>query len=148
MTISGGLERLFEIEIANEHIEETGSSRDGASSPGGVNPATLESCLDSIEQGLELEEHGFDTSAVRAELEGLIATHSGNTQVRQFLPVSEWTWGNNTPVWLTPRRTVYFIYRRTADGGTEYLLDKRGRMRAWRSQQAVKAALKRLCKSD
>jgi hypothetical protein len=56
----------------------------------------------------------------------------------------DWTWGNDTPVWLTPRRTVYFIYRRAEGGGTEYLRDKRGRLRIWRSPEAVKAALARL----
>ncbi len=52
--ISPELRRIFEIEIENEHLEETGSSRSGASSPGGANPATLGSVLDSIRQGLEV----------------------------------------------------------------------------------------------
>ena len=56
---------------------------------------------------------------------------------------TEWTWGNDTPVWLKPRRTVYFIFRRI-DGNTEYLRDKRGRVRTWRSQEAVKKALNQL----
>ena len=56
---------------------------------------------------------------------------------------TEWTWGNDTPLWLKPRRTVYFIFRRI-DGNTEYLRDKRGRVRMWRSQMAVKKALNQL----
>ena len=54
--------------------------------------------------------------------------------------MAEWTWGNDTPVWLTPRRTGYFIFRRI-DGKAEFLTDKRGRMRRCYSQNAVKAAL-------
>ena len=54
---------------------------------------------------------------------------------------TEWMWGNDSPVWLKPRRTVYFIFRRI-DGNTEYLRDKRGRVRMWRSQKAVKKSLK------
>ncbi len=60
--------------------------------------------------------------------------------------MTDWTWGNDTPVWLTPRRTIYFIFRRI-DGKAEFLKDKRGRMRKWYSQNAVKAALANLtCK--
>ena len=54
-----------------------------------------------------------------------------------------WTWGNDTPVWRKPRRTVYFIFRRVC-GNVEYLRDKRGRLRTWRSQAAVKKALQNL----
>ena len=53
---------------------------------------------------------------------------------------TEWTWGNDTPPWLKPRRTVYFIFRRI-QGNVEFLGDKHGRMRRWRSQEAVKKAL-------
>lgn len=59
----------------------------------------------------------------------------------------EWTWGNDTPAWRTPRRTVYFIYRRLPDGSDEFLEDRRGRMREWRSQEAVKRALRKLLRS-
>jgi hypothetical protein len=55
--------------------------------------------------------------------------------------MSEWTWGNDTPEWMKPCRTVYFIYRRTEDGGTEYLRDKRSNIRFWKSAGAVKKAL-------
>lgn len=57
--------------------------------------------------------------------------------------MAEWTWGNDTPVWMSPRRTVYFIFRRI-DGKAEFLTDKRGRMRRWYSQEAVKTALANL----
>jgi hypothetical protein len=56
---------------------------------------------------------------------------------------TEWTWGNDAPPWLKPRRTVYFIFRRI-QGNIEYLRDKRGRVRMWRSQKAVKKALNQL----
>lgn len=51
-----------------------------------------------------------------------------------------WMWGNDTPVWMEPRRTVYFIYRRTPQG-VEYYRGKQGRVRTWRSAEAVKKAL-------
>lgn len=53
---------------------------------------------------------------------------------------SQWEWGNDTP----GRRTIYFIYRRMPNGETEYLNDKRGRLRQWKSQEAVKRALRRV----
>ncbi len=81
--ISEGLKRLFTAEIANEHIEETGNSRDGRSSPGGANPATLASCLDSLDQGLELVLN--ESATLRQELENLIAIHGDGTEVRAFL---------------------------------------------------------------
>ena len=61
-------------------------------------------------------------------------------------PDTDWTWGNDTPCWLKPRRNICFIYR-IIHGKVEYLLDKRGRMRQWRSQEAVKKALKKLAGS-
>jgi hypothetical protein len=57
--------------------------------------------------------------------------------------MNEWTWGNDTPVWLKPPRTIYFILRRT-HGKVEFLKDRRGLMRRWYSQKAVKAALANL----
>ena len=62
-----------------------------------------------------------------------------------ILPPEPWEWGNDTPVWLKPRRTIYFIYRRN-NGDTVYLNDKRGRLRQWRSADTVKKALARLLK--
>lgn len=62
--------------------------------------------------------------------------------------IPTWTWGNDTPVWLTPRRTVYFIFRRPSYGGTEFLRSKSGRLRTWRSQEAVRAALRKLTRKE
>jgi hypothetical protein len=58
--------------------------------------------------------------------------------------MTDWEWGNDTPVWLKPRRTVYFIYRLQEGGNREYLRDKRGHLRTWRSQEAVEVALRKL----
>lgn len=60
-----------------------------------------------------------------------------------------WTWGNcMTHVGKPSRpRHIYFIYRRLENGDTEYLNDKRGRLRTWRSREAVIAALRKLVKS-
>jgi hypothetical protein len=77
--ISKGARRLFEVEIMNEHDESTGNSRSGNSSPGGVSPATLESCLDSLEQGLDLP--GYDSDAVISEINALISKLGGETPV-------------------------------------------------------------------
>jgi len=81
--VSRGLMRLFAAEIANEHIEETGDSRDGSCSPGGANPATLASCLDSLDQGLELVPN--ESATLRQELKKLIVIHGTSTGVRTFL---------------------------------------------------------------
>lgn len=80
---SNGLIRLFVAEIANEHDEETGQSRDGASSPGGECPATLSSTLDSVGQGLEID--GEDMNALVAEIMLLIAIHGPDKEVAYFL---------------------------------------------------------------
>lgn len=82
MSLSKGLRRLFEVEIDNEHIEETGCSRSGNSYPGGANPATLESCLDSLEQGLDI---GFDSQKLIKELKSLIRKHGEDTEVLDLL---------------------------------------------------------------
>ena len=60
---------------------------------------------------------------------------------------TDWTWGNDTPVWLKPRRTVYFVFRRI-HGNVEFLRGKRGRVRIWRSREAVKDALCQLDRPD
>jgi hypothetical protein len=52
-----------------------------------------------------------------------------------------WTWGVDSPCWLKPRRTLFFIYRRLPNGDTEYLNDKRGRLRTWATQKEVEAQL-------
>lgn len=90
--LSSGLIRLLEIEILNETDEtgcsrsgETGCSRSGNSYPGGVTPATLASCLDSLRQGLELESEGLNTGKIREELETLIIKVGGNTLASDFV---------------------------------------------------------------
>lgn len=82
--ISEELESLFLDEIDNEHDEETGNSRSGSSSPGGVNPATLESTLDSLNQGV-YDDEDLDVEKMAKQLEALIAEHGGETEVREFL---------------------------------------------------------------
>ena len=61
-------------------------------------------------------------------------------------PDNDWTWGNDSPVWLNPRRTIYFIFR-VLHGNVEYLRGKSGRMDNVPSQEAVKKALKKLNRS-
>lgn len=38
-----------------------------------------------------------------------------------------WEWANDSPVWLNPRRTVYFLIKRVGDQ-IVYREDKRGRV--------------------
>lgn len=83
--VSEDAERLFNDEIDNEHDEETGSSRSGNSSPGGVSPATLESCLDSLNQGLYDDEEDVDVPALKEELNFLIEEYGGDTEAGEFL---------------------------------------------------------------
>lgn len=83
MKLSKGLRRLFEAEIDNEHLEETGQSRDGCSSPGGDNPATLGTTLDSIRQGLELDNEDMDK--LETELLALIKVHSENKELKEVI---------------------------------------------------------------
>jgi hypothetical protein len=64
---------------------------------------------------------------------------------RQFWQTpNEWTYGNDSPVWLKPRRHVFFIYKVLDNGDREYLNDKRGRLRTWRTREAVIKALRKL----
>lgn len=81
--ISEGMRRLFEIEIANEDVG--GVSRSGASSPGGVNPATLGSALDSVQQGLEVDDHDMDL--LEEELEDLIRFYGEDEELADLV---EW----------------------------------------------------------
>lgn len=69
-SVSAGLTYLFEQEILNEK-------------EGGVSPATLESCLDSLEQGLTLEPRA-DTEAVNKELTALITKLGKHTEVEDL----------------------------------------------------------------
>lgn len=57
-----------------------------------------------------------------------------------------WQWANDSPVWLKPRRTVYFLVRHVGDnhedwttGTVEYREDKRGRLIMYSSrEQAIR----------
>lgn len=80
--ISGALARLFRAEIANEEH-------------GGHAPATLDSVMDSIQQGYDTG-HGDDMDAVLLELESLIGRVGGSAEARRFwepgdpIPDREW----------------------------------------------------------
>lgn len=54
-----------------------------------------------------------------------------------------WQVANDTPVWMRPRRTIYFLVRTGANGRMEYLRDKRGRLRTWQTRDAAAAAAAR-----
>lgn len=81
MKLSPKLKRLFEAEFNNEDVG--GRSRDGTSAPGGVNPATLESTLDSLNQGIYESESL--TKKLSTELEKLISRHGEDTPVTDFI---------------------------------------------------------------
>lgn len=81
-THSANINRLFEVEIGNEDCG--GNSRDGGSSPGGANPATLGSALDSVEQGLELS-GDVDMDALKAELRELIREHDEDCELADLV---------------------------------------------------------------
>ena len=50
-----------------------------------------------------------------------------------------WRWANDSPVWLKPRRTVYFLVRDGDDGRTEYRTNKRGHVITYRDrEQAIR----------
>lgn len=87
MRLSANLNRLFECEINNEHLEKTGQSRDGSSAPGGINPATLGSALDSVNQGLDLDAVNMDV--VAQELQSLLDEHGEDAEVRGFMDGAE-----------------------------------------------------------
>lgn len=48
-----------------------------------------------------------------------------------------WEWANDSPVWLKPRRTVYFLIRRHGNGDTEYRKNKRGHVITYRTREQV-----------
>lgn len=81
-THSASMNHLFEVEIGNEDCG--GASRDGGSSPGGVNPATLGSALDSVEQGLELS-GDVDMDVLKVELRALIAEHGADRELADLV---------------------------------------------------------------
>lgn len=80
--ISEGMLRLFEIEIANEDVG--GVSRSGTSSPGGANPATLGTALDSVRQGLEVDD--WDMDLLEEELEDLIRFYGEDEELSDLVP--------------------------------------------------------------
>ena len=52
----------------------------------------------------------------------------------------QWEYANDSPVWLKPRRTLYFLVRRT-DNGVEYRNNKRGNLITYRDrEQAIRIA--------
>lgn len=65
---------------------------------------------------------------------------------RQMLKPNDWRVVNDSPVWLKPRRTVYYLSR-TVNGKREDLEDKAGRLRTWRTREQAQAALSRLLKA-
>lgn len=79
--LSEGIRRLFEIEIGNEDVG--GISRDGSSSPGGANPATLGTALDSVQQGLEVDD--WDMDLLEEELEDLVRSHGDDAELGDLL---------------------------------------------------------------
>jgi hypothetical protein len=54
-----------------------------------------------------------------------------------------WRWAVDSPVWLKPRRTVYFLTREV-EGRTEYLNNSIGRLHTWKTQEVVKKAEKKV----
>lgn len=85
--ISADLQRLFHAEIENEHIDETGCNRSGASSPGGDYPATLQSSLESLKSGLFHDDESMNVTKVSAELQALIKRFGGNAEVKGFVSI-------------------------------------------------------------
>lgn len=51
-----------------------------------------------------------------------------------------WEWAVDSPVWLKPRRTLYFLIRRSdSHGAMEYRRDKIGRLITYRTrEQAIR----------
>jgi hypothetical protein len=53
-----------------------------------------------------------------------------------------WEWANDSPIWLKPRRTVYFLIRHT-DGEVEYRRSKRNSVITYATrEQATRMAEK------
>lgn len=57
----------------------------------------------------------------------------------------DWQWAVDSPCWLKPRRTVYFILR-CHNGQLEYQETPTGRIREWKTREAVISVLKKLQK--
>lgn len=92
-------------------------------------------------------EHRSDARVLCSRCEGSLTevdfecgycTNCGRSVEEKQKMQSQWQWANDTPVWLKPRRTLYFLVRRTKNG-TEYRNDKRGRLITYRSrEQAIR----------
>lgn len=54
-----------------------------------------------------------------------------------------WRIANDSPVWLKPRRTIYFLTRRQ-NGRREELETESGRLRTWKAREAAEKALTQL----
>ena len=54
-----------------------------------------------------------------------------------------WEYANDSPVWLRPRRTVYFVVRHY-DNEVEYRNDKRGRLITYRTREQAIAMVDKL----
>jgi|SRR5579884_1220743 len=88
LAISWATKRLLMAEIGNE-AGDSGNSRDGRSSPGGVTPTTLESALDSVSQGYE-PYAGFPAEFVIEELKLLIRLHGPTFPADELLTDRDW----------------------------------------------------------
>ena len=55
----------------------------------------------------------------------------------------DWQLCCDSPCWLKPRRTLYFLSR-TVNGKREDLEDKRGRLRTWRTVEGAQKKLRAL----
>jgi hypothetical protein len=56
----------------------------------------------------------------------------------------DWQIGNDSPVWLKPRRHIYFLHRTNANGDKEYVETPTGKLRTWRTKEAAERFLFKL----
>ena len=68
-----------------------------------------------------------------------------------MITASDWQWANDSPVWLKPRRTVYFLVRHVgenhanwSDGKIEYRRNKRGALIAYNNREQAIRIVERL----
>src|SRR3990172_7144393 len=52
---------------------------------------------------------------------------------------ARWQVGNDSPVWLNPRRIVWFLYRYLPSGPREDFCDRAGRLRTFKSNADAQA---------
>lgn len=55
-----------------------------------------------------------------------------------------WEWANDSPVWLSPRRAVYFLVRHHSNCSTEYRKNKRGHVITYRTREQAIRTMERL----